>query len=247
MTTGSVGAPGAVLTPASDRAIVSIGIGDNQVMGVGDEVATRSAYDVVADAYADHFRSTEPEQPIDLAMIDHFAGLLPQPRRVLDAGCGAARLMPYLAALGCQVQGVDLSEGMIRRAQQDHPEFETTVGSLTRLEYGDASFDGVFSWYSTIHNPDEDLALILSELYRVLRPGGYLLVAFQAGTGEHETGQGYRDIGLDVQLTRWRRTPDDIISRVALVGGHLVARMERDAVGGELDSQAVIIARKSLA
>ena len=100
MTTGSVGAPGAVLTPASDRAIVSIGIGDNQVMGVGDEVATRSAYDVVADAYADHFRSTEPEQPIDLAMIDHFAGLLPQPRRVLDAGCGAARLMPYLAALG---------------------------------------------------------------------------------------------------------------------------------------------------
>lgn len=142
MTTGSVGAPGAVLTPASDRAIVSIGIGDNQVMGVGDEVATRSAYDVVADAYADHFRSTEPEQPIDLAMIDHFAGLLHQPRRVLDAGCGAARLMPYLAALGCQVQGVDLSEGMIRRAQQDHPEFETTVGSLTRLEYGDTSFDG---------------------------------------------------------------------------------------------------------
>ena len=32
-----------------------------------------------------------------------------------------------------------------------------------------------------------------------------------------------------------------------LAGGRLVARMERDAVGGELDSQAVIIARKSLA
>lgn len=36
-----------------------------------DEEATRATYDVIADAYADFFRSTEPEQHIELAMIEH--------------------------------------------------------------------------------------------------------------------------------------------------------------------------------
>lgn len=74
-----------------------------------EETLTRTAYDAVADTYADRFTATEPEQPVDLAMIDHFAGLLTEPRRVLDAGCGAGRLLPYLAAQGCRPQGVDLS------------------------------------------------------------------------------------------------------------------------------------------
>ena len=60
-----------------------------------EEALTRTAYNVVADVYADHFRTTEGEQPIDLAMIDHFVALLHEPRVVLDAGCGAGRMLPY--------------------------------------------------------------------------------------------------------------------------------------------------------
>ena len=75
-----------------------------------------SAYDEVADSYADHFRSTEPEQPVELAVVAHFASLLPGRREVLDAGCGAGRMMPLLAGLGCAVTGMDLSPGMVRRA-----------------------------------------------------------------------------------------------------------------------------------
>lgn len=55
----------------------------------------RLAYDEVADTYADHFRSTEPELPVELAMIEHFASLLPGDRRVLDAGCGTLQCCPY--------------------------------------------------------------------------------------------------------------------------------------------------------
>ncbi len=72
----------------------------------------RWAYDEVADTYADHFRSTEPELPAELGMIDHFAALLPGDRRVLDAGCVAGRMLPILAGLGCQVEGVDFSPGI---------------------------------------------------------------------------------------------------------------------------------------
>lgn len=120
-------------------------------MPADDEESARIAYDRTADAYAQLFTATEPEQPIDLAMVDHFAGLLPAPRRV--------------------------------------PHYRFTVGSLRHLGYPDDSFDGVFSWYSTIHNPDEDLDRIFAEMARVTRPGGLVLLAFQVGHGVRRVGK----------------------------------------------------------
>lgn len=117
------------------------------------EAQTAAAYDRMADRYAEIFASTEAEQPVDLAMIDHFVGLLAEPRRVLDAGCGVGRMLPHLAARGCQVEGIDLSAEMVRRARQDHPGFRIEQGSLTELDLPAESFDGVFCWYSTCITP----------------------------------------------------------------------------------------------
>lgn len=107
-----------------------------------DELAVQAAYDQVADAYADHLRSTEPELPLELAMVEHFASLLVGERHVLDAGCGPGRMMPVLAGFDCRVEGVDLSPGMIRRARQDHPSLRSQVASISDLPYPDGSFDG---------------------------------------------------------------------------------------------------------
>ena len=208
-----------------------------------DEHSVRVAYDEVADSYADHLRSTEPEQPVELAMIDHFASLLTGERRVLDAGCGAGRLLPLLADLGCRVEGIDLSPGMIRRAQRDHPSFATRVGSLTELPYPDASFDGYVSWYSTIHSVDADLPRIFGEAHRVLRAGGVALLAFQAGAGTRDVADAYRRHGHDVRLERYNRTPAAIAELLAAAGLQEVARLERRPAGPhERDGQAVLIA-----
>lgn len=204
----------------------------------------RLAYDEVADSYADYFQSTEPEQPVELAMIDHFASLLSGERRVLDAGCGAGRFLPLLAALDCRVEGVDLSPDMVRRAQLDHPSFATRVGSLTQLPYPDASFDGYFSWYSTIHSPDADLPHIFGEARRVLRAGGALLVAFQSGSGTRDVADAYRRHGHDITLERYNRTPTEVAQVLTATGFQEVARLERCPAGAhERDSQAVLVAR----
>jgi ubiquinone/menaquinone biosynthesis C-methylase UbiE len=209
-----------------------------------DEDGVRVAYDEVADSYADYFRSTEPEQSVELAMIDHFASLLSGERKVLDAGCGAGRLLPLLAALDCRVEGVDLSPGMVRRAQLDHPSFATRVGSLTQLPYPDASFDGYFSWYSTIHSPDADLPRIFGQARRVLRTGGALLVAFQSGSGTRDVANAYRRHGHDITLERYNRTPTEVAEVLAVTGLQEVARLERRSAGAhERDSQAVLVAR----
>ena len=139
------------------------------------------AYDTVADTYADFFRSTDPEQPADLAEIDRFVSLLPPRPRVLDAGCGAGRMMPVRDALGCDVAGVDLSPQMIRRARLDHPSFRSQVASLAHLPFDDEAFDGTFYWYSAIHSPDTDIPRILAEAKRVTRRDGLILVASQTG------------------------------------------------------------------
>ncbi|WP_422936372.1 class I SAM-dependent methyltransferase [Sinomonas sp. P47F7] len=108
-----------------------------------DEIAVQRAYDQVADTYANHFRSTEPELPVDLGMIELFASFLPSGKRVLDAGCGAGRMMPVLATFGCQVEGVDFPPEMIRRARQGLGRLLTSVGmtEVARLERAAASHE----------------------------------------------------------------------------------------------------------
>lgn len=205
--------------------------------------STRLAYDTLADAYADHITGTSAEQPLELAMLAHFVDLLAEPRRVLDAGCGAGRLLPHLAGLGCLVEGVDLSAEMVRRAHADHPGFDVEVASLDALPHPDATFDGVVCWYSTIHHRDDALGAVIAELRRVLRPGGLLLLAFQAGEGVVDAGASYRAIGLAVDLTRHRRTIDTWTRLLADQGLQIVATMQRSPVGRERDDQAVVIAK----
>ena len=115
----------------------------------------RAAYDTVAQAYAARLPDTWAETAADLAMVHAFAAAVSQDDhpRVLDAGCGAGRMSAYLAARGCQVEGVDLLPGMVAMARRDHPELRFEVGSLAALPYGDGQFAGVVLWYSTIHTP----------------------------------------------------------------------------------------------
>ena len=212
-----------------------------------DESLTRAAYDKVADVYAEHITGTDSEEPLELAMIDHFITLVPPPRRVLDAGCGAGRMLPQLAERGCQPEGVDLSPQMVRRARADHPGHPVTVASLTDLPHTDGVFDGVFSWYSTIHNPDADLDRMLTEMTRVLRPGGALLLGFQAGDGMRRVGRGYAALGYDVVMHRYHRSPQDVATRLEDLGLTVVAQLERAPAGTEDDPQAVVTAQKPAA
>ncbi|NNM48125.1 class I SAM-dependent methyltransferase [Knoellia koreensis] len=219
---------------------------DRNVVARQDEGTVRAAYDVVAPTYADHFRSTEAEAPLDLAMVEHFASLLPDGATVLDAGCGAGRMLPLLAGLGCHVEGVDLSPAMVSRARVDHPDFVTRQGSLTDLPHADETFDGVFSWYSTIHSPDAELPRLAAELRRVARPNGVVLVAFQSGSGVRDVAPAYAAHGLDVVLERYNRTPDQVVDVLAGAGMTEVARMEQKPLSDkERDAQAVVIARVS--
>jgi len=98
----------------------------------------------------------------------------------LDIGCGNARdIIPILRA-GARIVGVDLSEGMIHQARRElaaagHRDVDLAVGDATQLKYPSASFDKILCSEVIEHVPDADAAV--SEMCRVLKPGGTLVIS----------------------------------------------------------------------
>ena len=109
-------------------------------------------------------------------------------RRVLEIGCGAAQCSRWLATRGVQAVGIDLSIGMLNQtgpvAPGDTADLDDAAdpdgasrtpglvqADARRLPFADATFDHAFSAYGAVPfvaDPEQ----IMSEVARVLRPGG---------------------------------------------------------------------------
>jgi demethylmenaquinone methyltransferase/2-methoxy-6-polyprenyl-1,4-benzoquinol methylase len=87
---------------------------------------------------------------------------------VLDVGCGTADLARALAAAGFRAVGVDLSPGMLAAARPGGASLVRADAEL--LPFPDECFDGVVSAFA-LRNV-VDLCAVLTEVSRVLRPGG---------------------------------------------------------------------------
>lgn len=211
----------------------------------GAHAGVRAAYDAIAERYAAEYPTTEPEAAVDLAMVDHFIRLVLESggSTVLDAGCGTGRMARYLIDRGLAVTGVDLSPGMLAMARRDHPDLEVREGSLLALPVEDVAVDGVLLWYSLIHLTDDELPVALAEAHRVVRPGGYLLAAFQVGDGPVDLGGRLRALGHDVALVRHHRGTKPMLDALAAAGFAKEARLVRQPVGAERHPQAFLLAR----
>jgi SAM-dependent methyltransferase len=103
------------------------------------------------------------------------------PQRVLEVGCGQGWLSERIASeLGCEVVAIDQSERMVEVARARG--VDALVGDVQDLPFRDGSFDVAVAAWMLYHVEDVDRAL--SELARVLRPGGRL-VAVTNNTREH--------------------------------------------------------------
>jgi 2-polyprenyl-3-methyl-5-hydroxy-6-metoxy-1,4-benzoquinol methylase len=102
-----------------------------------------------------------------------------EPLRVLDVGCGEGQLTAAAAQAGHAVLGVDVAEEPLRRARERHPGLDVRlVGIDGAWPLADASFDVVWAGETIEHVADT--AGWLSEVRRVLRSGGSLLLSTPA-------------------------------------------------------------------
>ena len=148
--------------------------------------------------------------------------------RVLDLGCGAGRFVAALAAAGAEPVGVEVAAAALERARAVAPGADlrrlADDGSIP-LEHG--AVDLV--WCSEVLEHVADVAGLLAEVRRVLRPGGRLL----ATVPYHGRVQ-----GAAIALTRFEAHFDPLgqhlrfFTRRSLAAALVNARLSPDRVAG---------------
>ncbi len=214
-------------------------------MNPAETQQVRAAYSTVAFAYEQRLPDTSFEDGVDLAMVQHFLAAVGAgaAARVLDAGCGAGRMLSYLHEVDptLQLAGVDLAPGMVGRARANHTTQRIEEADLSALPFGEGDFDGVLSWYSVIHTPVADLAVVFAELRRVLRRDGQLLLGFHAGSDERRV----RDVfGHQVDLTVRLHDPRRMGEALVAAGFEVTAQLVRAARPVERNPQAFVLATR---
>ncbi len=122
----------------------------------------RAGYDV----YRDHLNT-----PAFFEALPAVAGLTG-----LDIGCGEGHNTRLLADRGARMTGIDIAPRFIAHAERAEAEAPRAiayqVASAVALPFADGSFDFATGFMSFMDIPETER--VLSEAYRVLRPGGFL-------------------------------------------------------------------------
>jgi SAM-dependent methyltransferase len=133
--------------------------------------------------------------------------------RWLETACGPGLVARALAPKVASVHGVDLTPAMVERARDDAlaeriDNATFSLGDATALEFDDGSFDGAVNRLSLHHIPAPQRAV--REMARVVRPGGWVVVADLLTDAEpeamawHQEVERLRDPSHWSSLTRQR-------------------------------------------
>jgi SAM-dependent methyltransferase len=113
------------------------------------------------------------EHVLDPAMLERIS--IRRFERALDVGCGEGRFCRLLKSKHIPAVGIDPTEKLIAHAKTLDPGGDYKIAKAEALPFPSASFDLVVSYLTLIDIADFRLAL--SEMSRVLKPGGILLIA----------------------------------------------------------------------
>lgn len=160
-----------------------------------------------AVAYADEAAFRAENQ----GLLDAFARHVPAPGRLLEVGCAGGWLLRHAGERGWRAQGVELSADAVRHARGLG--LEVFHGELEAARLPDAAFDLVYMGDVLEHVPD--CRAVLTEVSRVLKPGGTLYLRGPITTNSLARGLAlgvYRAIGRTIVLREppyhlWEFTP----------------------------------------
>jgi ubiquinone/menaquinone biosynthesis C-methylase UbiE len=133
-------------------------------------VSQTAHFDALAVCY-DELRAAREPTPLHQLLVRE--GELAD-KRVLDIGCGTGAHAAILSArFGCEVAGLDASEGMLAQARAKLPDADLRLGYAEQLPFADASFEAVLMTMVAQH---VDRPRAFAEVLRVVEPGGRLLI-----------------------------------------------------------------------
>ena len=102
-------------------------------------------------------------------------------RSILDFGCGCGRVIRYWPPLTqAALAGTDTNAKLIEWCRRNLPFGKFQLNTLQpQLDYADQQFDFAYALSVLTHMPEDLQQPWINELWRILRPGGYLLITTQ--------------------------------------------------------------------
>ena len=104
-----------------------------------------------------------------------------QGKSILELGCGKGMISVVLAGRGAQTTGIDIGPDLIVLAKElariNKVECDFQVSSVDSLPFPDESFDHVVGSAIMHHLPRQAVQTSIAEAFRVLRPGGTLMLS----------------------------------------------------------------------
>jgi len=154
----------------------------NSVIGSSFETVAE-AYNRNADKYDEFIENNPNLMRMRRKVYEHVTALLQQGSRILDLACGTGTDAFWFAQHGYTVHGVDISDGMLKRAQEKAKrlglESRATFEHLSYTELGKLDkhqFDCTFSNFGGL-NCVSDLKLVADEVRPLLKPGARVIWA----------------------------------------------------------------------
>ena len=152
------------------------------------------------DSWADDYERARPGWPAEVVDVP---GLSPD-ATVLDLGAGTGKLTRVLVRAFARVIAVEPAAAMRRLLERLVPEAETRTGTAQEIPLADESVDAVFI-AQALHRFADDRAV--SEIARVLRPAGALVMLWNVPVGEWEPSAAAAE-----KLLRERMPPVDYVA-----------------------------------
>ena len=142
--------------------------------------------------YAEEFTASTFEVDME-SLYQPFLAELPEGARILDVGCGSGRDTLAFKNKGYQVDAIDYSEKLVKKASR-LTGIPIKLKSFYEVDDYEA-YDGIWACASLLHCERSRLAEVLEKMVQALKPNGVIYISFKYGDSDRDKdGRKFTDL-----------------------------------------------------
>jgi ubiquinone/menaquinone biosynthesis C-methylase UbiE len=152
-----------------------------------------------------------PDETLVRMMSPLLKKRTPAELTALDMGCGTGRHLKFMHEAGIgTVAGLDFSMNALHICSELYPESLLVQGDNTVLPFAAESIDFAVAWGSLHYCTKEDMGRIITEIHRVIKPGGSLFGTLRSA--RDTMLRSGRHVGNNVWITDLHDIENSVVS-----------------------------------